>query len=112
MSINRIYAHLSCTDLDASIVWFETLFGKAPDARPMTGLAEWHHAGTAGLQLFENGADAGHGTLTVIVSGLSDERERLADLQPGDIEEATTTSIFRLQDPDGNLVVLAEPKQA
>ena len=80
----------------------------------MDGLAEWHHRDTAGLQLFENKKDAGHGTLTLIVGGLRDERQRLdaAGLAPGPVEPATSTSLVKLTDPDGNAVVLAEPGRA
>lgn len=65
MILSKIYANLSCSDLSGSVAWYEKLFGRAPDARPMNGLAEWHHGDSAGLQLFENTADAGRGTLTL-----------------------------------------------
>lgn len=114
MSIEKVYAQLSCSDLEKSLVWFERLFGREPDARPMDGLAEWHHESTAGLQLFEDPSNAGGGTLTLIVSDLRNEHSRLAGagLQPSAIEPADTTSLVRLRDPDGNLVVLAQPGRA
>ena len=37
MPLNMMYAQLSWSDLPASIPWFEKLFGRAPDARPMWG---------------------------------------------------------------------------
>ena len=112
MAVQRIYAHLSCSDLAASLPWFEALFAREPDARPMDGLAEWHHRDAAGLQLFENPADAGRGTLTLIVEGLRDEHARLekAGLRPGEVEAGDATSLVRLRDPDENLVVLAQPR--
>jgi len=111
MAIETLYAQIACSDLARSSVWFGRLLGRAPDARPMKGLAEWRHGADAGLQLFENAAHAGHGTLTLIVSGLREERARLekAGLAPGEVEAADTNSLVRLRDPDGNLVVLAEP---
>ena len=110
MPLRKIYAHLNCSDLDASIRWFSAIFNRGPDARPMEGLAEWHHAGAAGFQLFLNPADAGRGALTLIVGGLDEERQRLdaAGLSPGEIEPASYVRLIRLRDPDGNLVVLAE----
>jgi len=110
MPIEKIYAHLSCSDLESSIKWFGTLFGRAPDARPMDGLAEWHHGEGAGLQLFEEEANAGHATLTLIVSGIEDEHARLkdGDLDPGPLERGDKFTLLRLRDPDGNLVVLAQ----
>jgi hypothetical protein len=106
-----IYAQLSCADLSASVKWYEKLFGRVPDAHPMEGLVEWHLRDSAGLQRYENAKDAGHGTLTLIVTGWRDEHARLdkVGLAPGDIEPATSTSLVRLRDLDGNLVVLAQP---
>lgn len=114
MSIAKIYAQLNCSDLATSLPWFERLFGREPDARPMDGLAEWHHGADAGLQLFENEEHAGHGTLTLIVEELHHERQRLdkAGLAPGPVEPATSTSVVKLTDPDGNFIVLAQPSEA
>jgi hypothetical protein len=114
MAVEKIYAQLSCSDLSSSVAWFQRIFGRPPDARPMDGLAEWHHHDHAGFQLFEDRSSAGHGTLTLIVSGLADEHSRLTKcgLEPPDIEPADSVSLIRLHDPDQNLVVLAQPGRA
>ena len=114
MALDKVYAHLSCTDLNRSTDWFGKLFGRPPDARPMDGLVEWHHGNSAGFQVFAEPSNAGHGTLTLIVTGLRDEHARLlgAGLEPGDLEPADTASLVRLRDPDGNLVVFAQPRRA
>lgn len=114
MKLRKIYAHLDCCDLTVAITWFEALFDRSPDARPMAGLAEWHHGAGAGFQLFENAADAGRGTLTLIVDDLRGEAERLnaAGLRPGEVEPATRAELVQLRDPDGNRVVLVEPAGA
>lgn len=111
MPVERIFAHLSCSDLARAVAWYERLFGRAPDARPMDGLVEWHHRDHAGLQLFEDAASAGHGTMTLIVADIAGEHARLRDggLATRDVEAGDTVSLVRLSDPDGNLVVLAEP---
>ena len=112
-SIQQVYGQLNCADLSVSEAWFEKLFDRPPDATPMAGLAEWHHRGAAGLQLFENSEHAGHGTLTLIVADLRAEHARLerVELNPSPIEAATTTRLVRMNDPDGNLVVLAQPRK-
>lgn len=110
MALRKIYAQLACRSLSASRPWFERLFGRAPDATPMDGLAEWHHGDGAGFQLFEDPKNAGHGTLTMIVAGLAAERMRVDSLKPGEIEDAAYVTLVRLNDPDGNLIVLAEPR--
>lgn len=114
MPIEKIYAQLACSDLARSIAWFETLFGRSPDARPMDGLAEWHHGDHAGLQVFEDASNAGRGTLTLIVSDLRNEHSRLSDagLAPSAIQPVDTGSLVQLRDPDRNLVVLAQPGPA
>ena len=108
MGIETIFAHVSCASLEASVSWYEKLFGKSPTRRPMTGLAEWHFTDSAEVQLFEDRKHAGSSTLTLGVLPLEPERVRLeaAGLKPGPIEEATHFFILRLRDPDGNLVVL------
>jgi hypothetical protein len=114
MPIDKLYAQLPCRALDDSVAWFTRLFGRPPDARPMEGLAEWHHAGCAGLQLYEDPPKAGNGTLTLIVTGLDAERARVAagGLDPSPLQPASTTTLLLLRDPDRNLVVLAEPRGA
>jgi len=110
--IKTILAQLRTRDLSASEPWFEVLFDRPADARPMDGLIEWHSGDGAGLQLFVNADDAGHGALTLIVTGLPMLHARLADagLNPGPLEAATAVDLVQLHDPDGNLVVLAEPR--
>jgi len=111
MTIAAIYAQLCCSDLKRSSEWFSAVFDRKPDATPMAGLAEWHHQQSAGFQLYEERANAGRGTLTLIVKDLEGEHSRLvaAGLKPGEIEPADYTTIMRLRDPDENLVVLAQP---
>lgn len=113
MNLTAIYAHLSCSDLEGGIRWFSDLFGRPPDARPMDGLAEWHHGAEAGFQLFLAPGHAGHGTLTLMVADLAAERDRLrrAGKAVGMVEDADFARILRLDDPDGNLVVLVQPAE-
>ncbi len=76
----------------------------------MAPLAEWHHGATSGFQLHRDAAKAGRCTLTLVVTGLEAERDRLANagLTVGPVERADHVDIVRMEDPDGNLVVLAE----
>jgi hypothetical protein len=112
MPLTKIYANLSCSDLADSAAWFGKIFARSPDARPMAGLAEWHHEASSGFQLYQDPDKAGNGTMTLIVDDLVVEIARLGEegIVTGKIEEADYTSIVRLEDPDGNLVVLAQPK--
>jgi catechol 2,3-dioxygenase-like lactoylglutathione lyase family enzyme len=112
MSISTIFANVSCSDLQASIAWYEKLLGTPPTRRPMPKLAEWRLTDTAELQLYEAREHAGHSTLTLGVLPLEPERTRLlaAGLDCGPIERADRLYIMRMRDPDQNLVVLASER--
>jgi len=114
MSIETIFAHVSCRDIAASERWYEALFGKPALRRPMPGLVEWQFSESAEVQLIEAPAHAGHSTLTLGVLPLEPERRRLeaAGLEPGPIEEADDYFIMRIRDPDGNLVVFASAERS
>jgi hypothetical protein len=113
MSIETIFANVSCSDLLVSTAWYERLFGKAPTRRPMQGLVEWQLTESAEMQLHEAKEHAGHSTLTLGVMPIEPERERLvaAGLVPGPVELADDFFIVRLRDPDRNLVVLASARR-
>src|SRR5438128_1738632 len=70
MPLTKIYANLSCSDLADSTAWFGKIFARSPDARPMAGLAEWHHESSSGFQLYQDPDKAGNGTMTLIVEDL------------------------------------------
>ncbi|WP_421917071.1 VOC family protein [Mesorhizobium sp.] len=113
MPIQTIFAHVSCSDIDASTPWYEKLFGRPPLRKPMPGLAEWQFSDSAEVQLFQDREKAGTSTLTLGVLPLAPERTRLlaAGLEPGPIEEADDFYIMRMRDPDGNLIVFASAER-
>ena len=109
MSIQTVFAHVSCRDLATSAPWYEKLFGKPPLRRPMPGLVEWQFTESAEVQLFEAPEHAGHSTLTLGVLPIEPERRRLqaAGLAPGPIEQVDDVFIMQMRDPDQNLIVFA-----
>lgn len=113
MAIETIFANMSCSDLSVSEPWYGKLFGRAADRHPMQGLAEWHFTASAEVQLYEDKAKAGKSTMTIGVMPLGRERERLlkAGIAAGEIEKGGVGFILRLNDPDGNLVVLASAEK-
>ena len=44
MSIRNALASVPVKDLESSIGWYERLFGRRPDSRPMHEVAEWKFA--------------------------------------------------------------------
>jgi hypothetical protein len=77
-------------------------------------LAGWNHGKDSGLQVWQEGANAGRGTLTLIVTGLREEHARLVGigLHPAMPEPGDKVSLFRIRYPDHNLVVLAQEERA
>jgi hypothetical protein len=40
MTISRLLAQMTVSDLDRAVSWYARFFGREPDARPMDGLVE------------------------------------------------------------------------
>ncbi|HTV00471.1 MAG TPA: VOC family protein [Luteitalea sp.] len=113
MSIETIFANISCADLEASVPWYQKVFGVPPTRRPMDGLAEWAFTDSAEVQLYENTANAGRSTLTIRVHSLEHERTRLEaeGVETASIEPTKDFFLMRLNDPDGNLVVMVSARR-
>lgn len=114
MAIETIFANISCANLETSLPWYQKLFGAPPTRRPMDGLAEWHFTDSAEVQLHENKTNAGRSTLTIGVLPLEPEQRRLAaaGIETGPIESTKDFFIMRIEDPDGNLVVMVSAERA
>ena len=110
MAIINALASVAVKDLNAAIKWYEAIFRKPP-SRPMPEVAEWSFERGGWLQVYQAPERAGSGSLTLVVSNLDDEVERLKKLK---IDTADRTSSERVKtlmitDPDGNHVAFAEP---
>lgn len=107
MAIERVLAQMTVRDLEAAAGWYTGLFGRGPDARPMDGLVEWHLGDAYGVQVWAEPERAGRSTM---VLGESDLDERVALLDRAGIahdgaQDATSSRILPLTDPDGNRIV-------
>lgn len=103
----------NCTVSDVARAenWYARVFGRAPDARPMDGLIEWHLAPGFGVQVFADPERAGHSTVVLEVAGLDAQAERLlaSGIEHQGPQPGGGARIPQLQDLDGNRVVLASP---
>jgi predicted enzyme related to lactoylglutathione lyase len=109
MTIERVLAQLTVSEVDAAQTWYSRLFDRAPDANPMPGLLEWHFGDACGVQVWAEPERAGHSTVTIAETDLDG---RLAQLTRNDIEhegaqDATASRVAVITDPDGNRVVFA-----
>ncbi len=109
--ITQLLANCAVSDLERAEQWYVRLFGRAPDARPMPGLLEWHLAQTFGVQLWTDPDRAGKSTVVLRESELDAAADRLTRVgidhdgpQPGG-----GARILQIVDPDGNSVVLTGP---
>jgi catechol 2,3-dioxygenase-like lactoylglutathione lyase family enzyme len=107
--ISGVLAQSTVTDLESAEDWYSRLFGRAPDARPMPGLLEWHLGVGFGVQVYSEPDRAGRSAIVLEETDLDSAAARLAregvghdGPQPGG-----GARILQLLDADGNRVVLA-----
>ena len=111
MTIKRVLAQSTVSDLAAAEHWYARLFDRPPDARPMQGLLEWHLADTFGVQVWAEPDRAGHSSIVLDETDLDALVARLdeAGIVHDDPEDVTASRILSLLDPDGNRVVFTGP---
>lgn len=88
MSIRNALASVAVRDLQSTVQWYEKLFGRPADSRPMSEVAEWKFEGGGWLQVYQNLDRAGTGSVTLAVRDLD---EQIADLRRSGIEPGAPT---------------------
>lgn len=108
MTFTGLLGQSTVSDIDRALTWYTQLFGRGPDAAPMSGLYEWYINPQVGLQVFADSDRAGHSSTVIATADLDEAVSDLdrAGLAHPTIENASAFRIVRLTDPDGNLVVL------
>jgi catechol 2,3-dioxygenase-like lactoylglutathione lyase family enzyme len=106
--IHGILAQCTVTDLDRAEHWYTRLFDREPDARPMSGLIEWHLGNGFGVQVFSEPDRASKSSLVLEETDLDAAAARLhaADIGHEGPQPGGEARILQLTDPDGNRVVL------
>ncbi|TDD03871.1 VOC family protein [Saccharopolyspora terrae] len=111
MAFSSVLAVAPVKDIDVAAAWYERLFGRQADARPMDGLADWHIAPSGWVQVFRSPEHAGSTLLNLVVDDLDEAISDLAgrgitagEIQPG----GRTVRFSAVHDPDGNRVTLIE----
>lgn len=105
-----VLAQSTVSDPARAEEWYTRLFGTAPDSRPMPGLIEWQLGAGFGVQVWSERERAGRSSMVLQEGDLTAAASRLSDggIAHDGPEEATSSRILRLVDPDGNRVVLVE----
>jgi catechol 2,3-dioxygenase-like lactoylglutathione lyase family enzyme len=114
MAITRLLAQMTVADSGTAEAFYTGLFGRGPDARPMTGLLEWHLAGSFGVQVWAEPDRAGRCCMVLDESDLPALASYLdrAGIEHEQPQNASTVRILQLQDPDGNRIVFSGPLSA
>jgi predicted enzyme related to lactoylglutathione lyase len=114
MSVNRVLAGVAVADVDAAVPWYERLFGRPPDTRPMEGLAEWHVPAGGIVQLVASADRAGRSLLALDLDDLQHELAAIRErgLDAGALDDATSDKVLfaRTTDPEGNEITLVQQR--
>ena len=108
--ITHLIAGVPVSDLDAGLDWYTRFFGREPDLRAGDEIL-WDIYEHATLFIEPNPHQAGAGRITMIVSGLDGELERLTAVGIAFEPVETYTNGVRhakIPDPDGNALAFAE----
>lgn len=97
-------------DLETASHWYQRLLGQAPSF-PMQEVAEFPFHGGGWLQVFADAGRAGKSSITLSVTDIEVEVQRLHGLgiQVGEVQSGDHVKIAMMEDLDGNRIVLAEP---
>jgi predicted enzyme related to lactoylglutathione lyase len=113
-AVNRVLAGIAVADVDAAVRWYELLFGRPADQRPMEGLAEWHVPSGGVVQLVASDERAGRTLLTLDFEDLRRELAAMSDrgLDAGSVDETTSDKVLiaATTDPEGNAITLVQQR--
>jgi hypothetical protein len=110
-----VLAGVTVADFESSLDWYERLLGRAPDQRPMDGLAQWRVTDSALFQVLHEPERAGGSVVGFTVADLPAEVAALRDrgITPEDDERTSDRVLFEtFIDPEGNKVGLLARRDA
>jgi predicted enzyme related to lactoylglutathione lyase len=113
MTVTTVMAQLIVSNLQTSVEFYATLFGRGPDASPMEKLHEWHFEGAGAVQVYEEPERAGASGATLNVTDLDAQVVALdrAGIAHEPLVEANYVRVVQLVDPDQNRIVFTGAKQ-
>lgn len=112
MTITNALAGIAVDNIDLALDFYERLFGRMADARPMKDVAEWKLPGGGWVHVATDADRAGASNLTLIVDDLALELGRLdlLGLKPVSKAMGDFFKTAKFRDPDGNQIVLSQPQ--
>jgi len=114
MTVSNVLAGVAVKDLDASVDWYERVFKRPADTRPMPEVAEWQFPEGGWLQVFHDEKRAGSSSVTFAVKDLAVELQALQThgIKVGKTTDTDMVKTALVADPDGNQIVFAQAKTA
>jgi glyoxylase I family protein len=109
MPIEHVLAVVPVSDSERADTWYEALFGRPADNRPMPSLLEWQVIGAGWVQVTVDTDRAGSGLLNLAVDDLATTREELATrgVDTAEIQPVNKgVELSATSDPDGNTITL------
>ena len=109
MPIEHVLAVVPVSDIERADTWYEALFGRPADNRPMPSLLEWQVTGAGWVQVTVDADRAGSGLLNLAVDDLAATREELATrgVDTAEIQPVNKgVELLAMSDPDGNTITL------
>ena len=115
MSYVNVVPSLQVESFEDTVHWYERLFARPPDRRPMDGCVEWQLVSTGGIQIFRNPDRPAAATVILGLDDVSAEvdalRGRGIAADPYDVPSGQYR-LAQLQDPAGNTVILSQDLNA
>jgi len=114
MSIQNAIASVAVKDLKTAAKWYENLFGRPADSKPMPEVEEWKFERGGWLQIYQLAERAGSGSFTLAVSNLDEEIRKLRAMGVNTSQQSLgpQAKVVMIADPDGNHIALAEAVDA
>ena len=110
MSIDNALASVAVRDLKTAAAWYEKLFGRSADSRPMPEVQEWKFDRGGWLQIYQLPERAGAGSVTLAVTDLDAEMHKLDAMGVNTRQRSNGPGVktVMVTDPDGNHIAFAE----
>jgi len=97
-------------DLAAATEWYEKLFQRSPDSKPMPEVVEWKFPRGGWLQVYLLPERAGTGSCTFAVDDVDEvvRHLRKLGLDTGKVMTSEKTRVIMIKDPAGNSLAFAQ----
>jgi predicted enzyme related to lactoylglutathione lyase len=110
MSIQNAIASVAVKDLKTAAKWYEKLFGRPADSKPMPEVEEWRFERGGWLQVYQLAERSGSGSFTLAVTNLDEEMRKLRAMGVDTSQQSSgpKVKVVMITDPDGNHIAFAE----